>query len=146
MASPILYFRIGKKKIACLNAFTVGLYLICWGIAIWRGISLEMNIISIIWISSLSISILLLIVASSFIFYKVAPNINRVLLPFIMLAVLMISFLLNRQKIVMDVSIFFDIILAYLTPIFLFTILLIGAFQYDRGVGRQKRGQHYYYP
>ncbi|WP_237664685.1 hypothetical protein [Sutcliffiella horikoshii] len=41
MASPILYFRIGKKKIAYLNAFTVGLYLVSWGIALWKGIPLR---------------------------------------------------------------------------------------------------------
>ncbi|WP_157663714.1 hypothetical protein [Sutcliffiella horikoshii] len=51
---------------------------------------------------------------------------------------LAISYHLNGYLIALDVSLFFDIILVYITPMFLFTILLIGAFPYDRGVGRQQ--------
>ncbi|MGD6776742.1 MULTISPECIES: hypothetical protein [Bacillaceae] len=137
-ASPILYFRIGKKKIGYLNLFTVGLFLVTWGTGLWMGIEFDWNIIIIFWFPSLIISTLLLLVAASYIFYKVAPNINRVLLPLIILVVMAISYHLNRYVIVFDVSLFFDIILVYLTPMFLFTILIIGAFQYDRGVGRQQ--------
>ncbi|MGD6781678.1 hypothetical protein ACQCT3_19185 [Sutcliffiella horikoshii] len=137
-ASPILYFRIGKKKIGYLNLFTVGLFLVTWATGIWMGVEFDWNIIIIFWFPSLIISTLLLLVAASYIFYKVAPNINRVLLPLIILVVMAISYHLNRYVIVFDVSLFFDIILVYLTPMFLFTILIIGAFQYDRGVGRQQ--------
>lgn len=103
-----------------------------------EGDSTEMNIISITWLSSLSMSILFLLVASGSIFYKMAPKINRVQLPLIMLSVLMTGFLMNKQKIDFEVTAFLDTIMGYLTPLFLFTILIIGAFQYDRGMGRQK--------
>jgi len=138
IASPVLYFRIGKKKIGYLNLFTVGLFLVTWGTGIWMGIELDWNIIIILWFPSLIISTLFLLVAASYIFYKVAPKINRVLLPLIILVVVAISYHLNRYTIDFDVSLFFDITLVYTTPMFLFTILIIGAFQYDRGVGRQQ--------
>ncbi|NMH71671.1 hypothetical protein HF078_01145 [Bacillus sp. RO2] len=138
IVSPILYFRLGKRKIGYLNLFTVGLFLVTWGTGIWMGIEFDWNIIILLWFPSLVISTLFLLVAASIIFYKVAPKINRVLLPFIILSVLVISFRVNRYILVYDIFIFFDIILEYLTPMFLFTILIIGAFQYDRGVGRQK--------
>ena len=138
IARPVLYFRIGKKKIGYLNLFTVGLFLVTWGTGIWMGIELDWNIIIILWFPSLIISTLFLLVAASYIFYKVAPKINRVLLPLIILVVVAISYHLNRYTIDFDVSLFFDITLVYTTPMFLFTILIIGAFQYDRGVGRQQ--------
>ncbi|MEA3319658.1 MAG: hypothetical protein U9Q88_06490 [Bacillota bacterium] len=138
IVSPILYFRLGKRKIGYLNLFTVGLFLVTWGTGIWMGIEFDWNIIILLWFPSLVTSTLFLLVAASIIFYKVAPKINRVLLPFIILSVLVISFRVNRYILVYDIFIFFDIILEYLTPMFLFTILIIGAIQYDRGVGRQK--------
>ena len=138
IASPVLYFRIGKKKIGYLNLFTVGLFLVTWGTGIWMGIEFDWNIIIILWFPSLIISTLFLLVSASFIFYKVAPKINRVLLPLIILVVVAISYHLNRYTIDFDVSLFFDFTLVYTTPMFLFTILIIGAFQYDRGVGRQQ--------
>jgi hypothetical protein len=138
IVSPILYFRLGKRKIGYLNLFMVGLFLVTWGTGIWMGIEFDWNIIILLWFPSLVISTLFLLVAASIIFYKVAPKINRVLLPFIILSVLVISFRVNRYILVYDIFIFFDIILEYLTPMFLFTILIIGAIQYDRGVGRQK--------
>ncbi|WP_404431450.1 hypothetical protein [Sutcliffiella horikoshii] len=138
IASPVLYFRIGKKKIGYLNLFTVGLFLVTWGTGIWMGIEFDWNIIIILWFPSLIISTLFLLVAASYIFYKVAPKINRMLLPLIILVVLAISYHLNRYIIDFDVSLFFDITLVYITPMFLFTILIIGAFQYDRGMGRQQ--------
>lgn len=138
IASPILYFQIGKKKIGYLNLFTVILFLVTWGTGIWLGIEFDWNVIIILWFPSLIISTLFLLVAASYIFYRVAPKINRLLLPVIILVVLAISYHLNRYTIVFDVSLFFDIFLVYITPMFLFATLLIGAFQYDRGVGRQQ--------
>jgi len=138
IASPILYFRIGHRKIAYINLFTVALFLVTWGTGIWMGIEFDWNIIIILWFPSLILSTLFLLVAASYIFYKVAPKINRVLLPLIILVVLALSYHLNRYTIDFDVSLFFDIALVYITPMFLITIILIGAFQYDRGVGSPK--------
>ncbi|WP_404469816.1 hypothetical protein [Sutcliffiella horikoshii] len=138
IASPVLFFRIGQRKIAYINLFTIALFLATWITILSRGNEFDWNVITLLWVTSLIISTLFLLIVSGFIFFKVAPEINRVLLPLIILGVLVISVLLKRYEIVLDVSIFFDIILVYITPMFLFTILIIGAFQYDRGVGRQQ--------
>ncbi|MCM3619924.1 hypothetical protein M3936_20330 [Sutcliffiella horikoshii] len=140
IASPILYFRIGKKKIAYLNLITVSLFLATWGTTLWRGVEFFWNIPTLLWVPSLIVSTILLLVASGITFYKVGPRTNRVLLPFIMLAVLILSFGLNSQNLFYDLSVFLGVLLEYLTPMFLFTTLIIGAFQYDREVGREKRG------
>ncbi|KPB03274.1 hypothetical protein [Bacillus sp. CHD6a] len=136
IASPVMLFLIGQKKIGYINLFTVALFLATWITALARGNEFNWNIITFLWVISLLISTLFLLVVSGFIFFKVAPEINHVLLPLIILAVLVISALMIRYEIFLDVFIFFEIILVYLTPMFLFTILVIGAFQYDRGVGR----------
>ncbi|WP_096153297.1 hypothetical protein [Bacillus sp. FJAT-45066] len=128
--SPFLYLHLKKKRIAAINGAVLIIYFISWIYNMKnKGLPFEMNIESVIWITSLLLSVTLLITAISLIFYRISPKLNRYLIPAIILFAIVTGGIISHDE---SVKTLLDTFLVYTAPICIAAFIVIGTIQWDR--------------
>ena len=128
--SPFLYLHLKKKGLATLNAGILIIYLISWINSVkYKGVPFEMTLGNIIWVSTLILSVSMLLMAISLIFYKISPKTNRYVIPAVIVFAIVTGGMISSDE---SVQTLLDTFLVYIAPICIAAFIVIGTIQWDR--------------
>ena len=128
--SPFLYLHLKKKGLAAINGGILVIYFISWINSMkYKGVPWELTVGNIVWLSSLIFSVIMLITAISFIFYKISPKTNRYVIPAIILFAIVTGGMISSDE---SVQTLLDTFLVYIAPICIAGFIVIGTIQWDR--------------
>jgi hypothetical protein len=123
--SPFVFYRLGKKRTSYVNLAFVALYFSSWVYIIFTGTAISLNISTIVWLTSLTITLVFLIISGVQLFYRFFPGFNKVALVTIAFIIVGISSLIFLNFYKASINSILNIAMVYTIPLFFLSLFVI---------------------